>query len=279
MLQRRVDQHNGAVPAQEIDHYLDGLEEPKRAALAQLREAILAIVPDAEQGISYGLPAFQVRGKTIAGFAAFKNHLSYLPHSGSVFAELGDDLQEYSFSSGALRFSVDEPLPVPLIEKLIAVRLQQAFPSRRASSAVAAHERNRAPVPAADAPIIQVMHRTAGDADSPSSDNSGGHAQPPPADRNAALWPLRSMIDLPTMALAAGDSGGGLPRRIACIWPSTTPTWRDGAVAASSSSVTGNGRRTGDPPAMAMASLARASSSRSVPPRRARSCGAASCPP
>ena len=129
LLQRRIDHHNSAVSAQEIDHYLNGLEEPKRATLAQLRQAILAIVPEAEQGISYGLPAFKVRGKTIAGFAAFKNHLSYLPHSGSVFAELGDELQGYSFSSGALRFSVDEPLPVPLVEKLIAVRLQQAFPS------------------------------------------------------------------------------------------------------------------------------------------------------
>jgi uncharacterized protein YdhG (YjbR/CyaY superfamily) len=129
LLQRRVDQHNGAVSAQEIDHYLDGLEEPKRTTLAQLRQVILAIIPEAEQGISYGLPAFKMRGKTIAGFAAFKNHLSYLPHSGSVFAALEDELQGYSYSSGALRFSVDEPLPMPLVEKLIAARLQQAFPS------------------------------------------------------------------------------------------------------------------------------------------------------
>ena len=124
-----TDQQNGAVPAEEIDRYLDALEEPKRTTLAQLRQTILAILPEAEQTISYGLPAFKVRGKTIAGFAAFKNHLSYLPHSGSVFPELDDELRGYSTSSGALRFSVDEPLPVPLVEKLIAVRLRQAFPA------------------------------------------------------------------------------------------------------------------------------------------------------
>jgi uncharacterized protein YdhG (YjbR/CyaY superfamily) len=73
------------VSAREIDQYLDALEEPKRTTLAQLRQMILAILPEAEQGISYGAPAFKVRGKTVAGFAAFKNHLSYLPHSGSVF--------------------------------------------------------------------------------------------------------------------------------------------------------------------------------------------------
>ena len=125
---RVIDRQNGAVPAQEIDQYLDALEEPKRTTLTRLRQTILDTLPQAEQGLSYGLPAFKVKGKTIAGFAAFKNHLSYLPHSGSVFPELKDELKGYSASSGALRFSIDEPLPVALVEKLIAVRLQQAFP-------------------------------------------------------------------------------------------------------------------------------------------------------
>ena len=122
-----IDQHNGAVSAQEIDQYLDALEEPKHTTLAQLRQTILDILPEAEQGISYGVPAFKVRGKTIAGFAAFKDHLSYLPHSGSVFPQLKDELTGYSTTSGALRFSIDQPLPASLVEKLIAVRLQQAF--------------------------------------------------------------------------------------------------------------------------------------------------------
>jgi uncharacterized protein YdhG (YjbR/CyaY superfamily) len=124
-----VDQHNRAVSVREIDQYLDALEEPKRTTLARLRQTILDVLPDAEQGISYGLPAFKVRGKTIAGFAAFKNHLSYLPHSGSVFPQLKEELQGYSTSSGALRFAIDQPLPAALVEKLIAVRLQQAFRS------------------------------------------------------------------------------------------------------------------------------------------------------
>ena len=114
--------------AEEIDLYLDALDEPKRTTLARLRQTILDILPEAEQGISYGVPAFKVAGKTIAGFAAFKNHLSYLPHSGSVFPQLTDELRGYSTSSGALRFGIDQPLPVPLAEKLMAVRLQQAFP-------------------------------------------------------------------------------------------------------------------------------------------------------
>ena len=114
--------------AQEVDQYLEALEEPKRGTLALLRQTILDFLPEAEQGISYGVPAFRVRGKTIAGFAAFKNHLSYLPHSGSVFPQIKDELKGYSTSSGALRFGIGHALPAPLVEKLIAVRLQQAFP-------------------------------------------------------------------------------------------------------------------------------------------------------
>jgi uncharacterized protein YdhG (YjbR/CyaY superfamily) len=114
--------------ATEIDEYLDRLDEPKRSTLMCLRRDILAVVPDAEQCISYAVPGFKVAGKTIAGFAAFKNHLSYLPHSGSVFPELAEELAGYEKSIGALRFPVDEPLPPELVEKLIAVRLRQAFP-------------------------------------------------------------------------------------------------------------------------------------------------------
>lgn len=128
MLTELIDEHNGAVSAEKIDQYLEALQEPKRTTLVQLRQTILSVLPEAEQGISYGVPAFKVRGRTIAAFAAFKNHLSYLPHSGSVFPELRDELVGYPASSGALRFGVDEPLPVPLVEKLIAVRLRQAFP-------------------------------------------------------------------------------------------------------------------------------------------------------
>ena len=112
---------------QEIDDYLATLDEPKRTTLSALRETILSIIPEAEQCISYGMPAFRMHGKVIAGFAAFKNHLSYLPHSGSVFPELGDAISQYTTSKGALQFAVDRPLPKALVKKLIAIRMRQAL--------------------------------------------------------------------------------------------------------------------------------------------------------
>ena len=114
--------------ADEIDDYLASLDDQQRHTLEAVRRSILAVVPDAAQGISYGMPAFRVDGKVVAGFAAFKNHLSYLPHSGSVFPALGDELAGYTTSSGALRFPIDSPLPKPLVEHLVGVRVAQAFP-------------------------------------------------------------------------------------------------------------------------------------------------------
>jgi uncharacterized protein YdhG (YjbR/CyaY superfamily) len=110
---------------QEVDKYLANLDEPKRTTLQQLRQTIRSIAPEAEEGISYGMPSYRLRGKVIAGFAAFKNHLSYLPHSGSVFAEMPDDVAGYVTSKGALQFPIERPLPKALVKKLIAIRLRQ----------------------------------------------------------------------------------------------------------------------------------------------------------
>ena len=109
--------------AADVDAYLQGIEEPKRSTLQALRGTILEIVPDAEQMISYNVPAFRVGDRTVAGFAAFKNHLSYLPFSGSVLAQLGSELDGYTRTKSALHFPVDRPLPRVLVEKLIAARL------------------------------------------------------------------------------------------------------------------------------------------------------------
>jgi uncharacterized protein YdhG (YjbR/CyaY superfamily) len=111
--------------ADEIDAYLARLDAPKREALERLRASVLAVVPDAEQSMSYGAPAFKVGGKVVAGFAAYQHHLSYLPHSGTVVADLRDDLVGYQVSKGSVRFGTDQPLPDDLVAKLIAARLRE----------------------------------------------------------------------------------------------------------------------------------------------------------
>jgi uncharacterized protein YdhG (YjbR/CyaY superfamily) len=114
------------VSAEEVDDYLRGLEEPKRSTLEALRQTILEVVPQADQVISYRVPAFRVDGTVVAGFAAFKDHLSYLPFSGSVLAQLADQLHGYEMTKSSLHFPVDRPLPAGLVKRLIAVRLADA---------------------------------------------------------------------------------------------------------------------------------------------------------
>jgi uncharacterized protein YdhG (YjbR/CyaY superfamily) len=113
------------VSAEQIDDYLRDVGEPKRRTLEALRGTILEVIPDAEQGISYGVPAFRMHGKTIAGFAAFKDHLSYLPHSGSVLGQLAGDLSGYTMTKSSLHFPIDRPLPSAVVKKLIARRLRE----------------------------------------------------------------------------------------------------------------------------------------------------------
>lgn len=111
--------------ADEVDDYLRGVEEPGRGTLQTLRRTILEIIPEADELISYRVPAYRVGGKTVAGFAAFKNHLSYLPFSGSVLSQLADELDSYAMTKSSLHFPIDRPLPKALVEKLIKVRLAQ----------------------------------------------------------------------------------------------------------------------------------------------------------
>ena len=116
--------------ANDIDRYLSGLEEPKRTTLEEMRRRVLRVIPHAEQGISYGVPAFRVDGRVVAGLAAFTSHLSYLPHSGSVLAKLAAKTRGYRQTKSALHFAVDTPLPQDLVKDLIEVKLREASPRR-----------------------------------------------------------------------------------------------------------------------------------------------------
>ena len=116
---------------QEIDAYIAAQSEPARSTLEHLRTQILSVVPTAEQCISYGMPGFKLNGVMVAGFAAFKNHIGYFPHSGRVIPELTSELAGYKISGkgGGVHFPVDKPVPDELIEKLIQLRIAQGTKS------------------------------------------------------------------------------------------------------------------------------------------------------
>jgi uncharacterized protein YdhG (YjbR/CyaY superfamily) len=113
-----------------IDAYLAALAPPQRAALERVRRTIAAAAPGAQEGWSYGLPAFLLDGKPIAGFAAHAGHCSYYPMSGSVVASLAEDLAAFETSKGAIRFTPDATLPAGLVRKLVKARIAELGPAR-----------------------------------------------------------------------------------------------------------------------------------------------------
>jgi uncharacterized protein YdhG (YjbR/CyaY superfamily) len=107
-----------------VDEYLNAAPEPQRSTLTELRAILASLLPDAEEGMSYGVPAFKVDGKAVAGYAHAKRHCSYFPHSGSVIAEVEPELLDgYDWSKGTLRFPVDEAPDEALVRRLVEIRL------------------------------------------------------------------------------------------------------------------------------------------------------------
>jgi len=101
----------------------------RRAALQDLRTKIRAVVPDAEECISYRLPAFRLEGGVVAGFQAAKGGCSYYPFSGTTLATVARFVRGYEQTKSALHFSPETPLPATLVRRLIEARLAELPPA------------------------------------------------------------------------------------------------------------------------------------------------------
>jgi len=119
-----------------IDKYLKRFPDEQRESLQNLRETILSIVPQAKETLSYGMPAFEIDGKVVAGFDGFRKHCSYFPHSGSVLEELEDFPEWCEVSKGTLRFPIGKKLPKALVQKLISARRKQINENKKGRSSV-----------------------------------------------------------------------------------------------------------------------------------------------
>lgn len=111
--------------AASVDAYLATVPADRRVALEKLRATIRAIIPRAQECISYGMPAFRVDGVVVAGFQATAAGCSYYPFSGSTLASLAPDLEGYGRTKSALHFPSDRPLPATLVRKLLRARLAE----------------------------------------------------------------------------------------------------------------------------------------------------------
>lgn len=105
-----------------IDDYLQSVDPQQRAELERIRNIVREIAPEAEEVISYKIPAFKYKGEPLVYFTAFKDHLSLFPTSEPV-EQLKNKLQDYKISRGTIQFTLDNPLPESLIKELVRIRL------------------------------------------------------------------------------------------------------------------------------------------------------------
>jgi uncharacterized protein YdhG (YjbR/CyaY superfamily) len=112
-------------PAASVDEYLAAVPEHVRPALEQVRHAVRAVVPEATETISYGIPTFKEGGTAVVGYGASKNHCSLYVMSPAVMEAHRDDLEGYETSKGTVRFPADRPLPAAVVKKLVKARLKE----------------------------------------------------------------------------------------------------------------------------------------------------------
>ena len=110
--------------ASTIDEYISGFPEETRKALQHIRETIKRTAPDAEECISYAIPAFKLKGRQLVYFAGFKNHVSVYPapRGNEAFQE---ELARYKGGKGTVQLPLDKPIPDDLITRMVMFRMKE----------------------------------------------------------------------------------------------------------------------------------------------------------
>jgi len=114
-----------------VDEYLAALPEEVRSVLSQLRKTIKSTAPKAEEVISYGMPGYKYFGALVY-FAAFKKHCSFFPGSSQVI-KLYDELKSFKTAKGTIQFTIDKPLPVKIVKKIVKARMKENEAREKAS--------------------------------------------------------------------------------------------------------------------------------------------------
>lgn len=106
-----------------INEYIATFPEEIRQILEQIRQTIRKAAPDAEETISYQMPAFRQK-RILVYFAAFKNHIGFFPTPGGIEA-FKNELPDFEVSKGTIKLPLDKPIPYELISRIVAFRVKE----------------------------------------------------------------------------------------------------------------------------------------------------------
>ena len=110
-------------PPANIDAYISAFPEEIQTLLESVRQTIREAAPEAEETISYQIPTFKLHGNLVH-FAAFKKHIGFYPTSSGIRV-FQDELPDYEISKGTIRFPINKPLPLDLIDKIVRFRVKE----------------------------------------------------------------------------------------------------------------------------------------------------------
>jgi uncharacterized protein YdhG (YjbR/CyaY superfamily) len=108
-----------------VDDYLSSLDASAREAFEHIRSLVMDMVPEAEQGTSYGMAALRYKHKPLLGFLAAKHHLSIFPFSSRVVEAMRDRLAAFELSKGTIRFTAATPLPDEVVRDIVRHRVEE----------------------------------------------------------------------------------------------------------------------------------------------------------
>jgi uncharacterized protein YdhG (YjbR/CyaY superfamily) len=108
-----------------VDDYFRELDASTRAVFEHIRSLAMDIVPEAEDGTSYGMAALRYKRKPLLGFLAAKDHLSVFPFSSGVVDAVRDRLAGFEVSKGTIRFTVAMPLPDEVVRDIVRLRIDE----------------------------------------------------------------------------------------------------------------------------------------------------------
>lgn len=110
------------------DTYLSGLGGEFAPLLHDFRLRLAALLPQAEEVISYAMPGFRIGKHVIAGYAGWVKHASFYPHSGGIVPKFMDEIQALGLghTKSAVHFTATKPIPDDLLARMVAARLAEA---------------------------------------------------------------------------------------------------------------------------------------------------------
>lgn len=124
-----------------VDAYIAKQPSDAQTVLRRVRRIIRKVLPDAEEKMSYQIPAYKLHGQYVVYFAGWKQHWSLYPVTEPVRTTLGSKLALYKVSKGTVRFPLADPVPAKLVERIVR-ELARAAEGRRRGRASSAGKRD-----------------------------------------------------------------------------------------------------------------------------------------